>query len=135
MKALLVGALVALAIVDCGALAETSPPPPLRLNAASFGQSFQVTRGQEIDVVLTDQRPVPGSARVWSASSDNPAVVRLVGERRDAPPPRRDGTYTAIFAARSAGSAHILLTGATTCEAMPKASCPDRSAQVGVTVS
>ena len=43
--------------------------------------------------------------------------------------------YMAVFMAKALGTTRILIAGATTCEAMPKVSCPDRSAQIAVTVS
>ncbi len=135
MRAVLAGTLAVIVLAACGSVAGPAPPPPLKLTEADFGRSVSAAAGQEIDLALTDVRPVPGSALVWTASSDNRAILALVSEKRGPAAPGRNQTYTAVFSARSAGSANILLAGATTCEAMPKPFCPDRTAQIGVTVS
>ena len=135
MKALLAGALAALAVAACGSLTAPAPPPPLKLNEANFGRSVNATRGPEIDVVLIDRRPVPGSSLIWTARTADPAILAFVREQRTAAAPGRDGTYMAVFMAKALGTTRILIAGATTCEAMPKVSCPDRSAQIGVRVS
>src|SRR5437588_6449784 len=138
VKALLAGALAAFAVAACGSVARPTPPPPVVILESDFVQAVrqvEVTPGQEVDLLLSDRRPVPGSSLIWTARTADPAILAFVREQRTAAAPGRDGTYMAVFVAKALGTTRILIAGATSCEAMPKANCPDRSAQIGVTVS
>jgi len=133
-----VAALAAFAVGACGSVARPAPPPPVVIYQSDFIETVRqvdVTPGQEVHLVLSDRRPVPGSSLIWTARTADPAILAFVREQRTAAAPGRDGTYMAVFMAKALGTTRILIAGATTCEAMPKVSCPDRSAQIGVTVS
>ena len=82
-----------------------------------------------------DKRPVPGSSLVWTASSTDPGVLELTSSEHAPAAPARDSLYSALFVADRRGTVKIHAAGATTCEAMLKSACPDRSADVVVNVS
>jgi len=138
VKALLAGALSAFAVAACGSVARPAPPPLVVIHQSDFIETVRqvdITPGQEVHLVLSDRRPVTGSSLIWTARTEDPAILAFVREQRTAAAPGRDGTYMAVFMAKALGTTRILIAGATTCEAMPKVSCPDRSAQIAVTVS
>lgn len=132
-------ATVLVALGACGSraalpAATSSPPPPLTITEADFGQARTATVGQSIHVELTDRRPIPGSSLVWSVTSTDPATLEMVSSQHGAAAPTRDSSYTALFLAHRRGVVKIHAAGATTCEAMQKSACPDRAADVIVSI-
>ncbi|GAC1617169.1 MAG: hypothetical protein NVS9B1_26650 [Candidatus Dormibacteraceae bacterium] len=128
---------LSLAAAACGAVApvgQGGPPPPITVSETDFGQTTTVVPGQHLKVVLVDRRPFPGSATIWTAVSSDAAILGLFRQDRGQAAPGRDDTYTADFLAHRSGTAHLVLTGATSCEAMMKSACPDRVAEISVIV-
>lgn len=133
--------MAALLSVACGSPSAGSPgpgstatPTPIRVTETDFGQTIRASQGQSVEVELIDRRPVPGSSLVWSVSSTDAAVLELKSELPGVAAPMKDSVYRAWFVARRAGTAKIHAAGATTCEAMLKSGCPDRSADVTIQV-
>lgn len=128
---------LSLGAAACGAAAPVGPggpPPPVTVTETDFGQTMTVAPGQHLTVVLVDRRPFPGSATIWTAVSSDAAILGLFRQDRGQAAPGRDDTYTADFLAYRTGTAHLVLTGATSCEAMAKSACPDRVAGISVIV-
>lgn len=132
--AVLAGWLGAAACGAAGPVGQVASPPPATVTETDFGQTVMLVSGQHLRVVLTDRRPFPGSATVWTATTSDAAILGLVGQNRGQAAPGRDDTYTADFLAHRTGTAHLVLTGATSCEAMLKSACPDRVAEISVIV-
>lgn len=136
MKRPLIAGLVGL--VACGAPGhpnhDSVPPPAVVLHESDFGRTITLAVGQEIRLQLIDARPVPGSSTTWDASSSLPAVLEVTNQVHERTAAAGDGSYVATLVARAPGSAAIDVRGLTTCEAMAKTSCPDRTAVIAVRI-
>lgn len=129
-------ALVSALIAACGAPGTGPGRQLVELGPNDAGRTVQVRVGDEINVTLQDQFPVPGSSLVWRVTGSPESVLAPESETVPSPAPAEgDVSYSALFAARAAGTAVLTAHGATTCEAMAKQSCPDREFTIAVTVS
>ena len=140
MRLILVAVVALSAVLSgaCGGSTNTpAPPAPRVLHEADAGGRVTLLPGQGLEVDLTDTRAVPGSSLVWTASSSDGTVLAKLSDSRSPAQPglARGDVYRAVFRAGRPGSATILAVGATTCEAMAKSNCPDRSWSVTVTVA
>jgi hypothetical protein len=132
------GAFGLMAAVSCGGAPAPASGRTIVLNQTDSGKTFNVRGGDTVRIVLTDNYPVPGSSLVWNVSG-SPANVLKAGTVNRSPQvrsgPGRTDTYTADFLAIGAGQAKLDAKGATTCEAMAKANCPDQAFTITVVVT
>lgn len=130
-------ALAALGLAACGARAVRLAHAHIQLHQSDDGRTIGVRSGDTIELVLVESRPVPGSGTVWTASSTDQRVLSLTSAHRDPAKitPVGSDSYIADFHAAAAGRAGIQAMGATSCEAMVKSACPDRSFSVTIDVS
>ena len=129
---------LALVVVACGAATVAPAAQTTTLGEKDGGKTVSVRVGDTLRVQLVESFPVPGSSLVWDVTSSDPLVVAVVKTERT--PQVRSGpggsdTYTAFFSAVRAGQATLNARGATTCEAMAKQSCPDRTLAITVVVT
>jgi FtsP/CotA-like multicopper oxidase with cupredoxin domain len=140
MKSLLVllGVFVIASVGACGGVPVPAAGGTVLLSASDAGKTISVHGGDTVRITLADSYPVPGSSLVWSVAS-SPASVLQPGAVSRSPQlksgPGRTDTYTAEFRAISAGQAVLAAKGATTCEAMAKAYCPDQQFTITVLVT
>jgi hypothetical protein len=101
------------------------------------GRTVQVKVGDTVQVKLVENRPVPGSSLSWNVTSSLPSVLQAGSVTRNPAvmTPIGNDTYTADFLALTSGQAVLDAHGTTSCEAMPKQSCPDRDLKITVVVS
>jgi hypothetical protein len=140
MKALLATLFVfaVMAAVSCGGTPAPVATTTVELMETDAGKTFNVRGGSTVRVVLTDNYPVPGSSLVWTVAASPSAVLRPGLQNRTPQVrngPGRTDTYTAEFLAVGAGQAVLDAKGATTCEAMAKAGCPDQHFTITVVVT
>jgi hypothetical protein len=129
---------LALLILACGAATVTPAAQTVTLGEKDAGKTIQVRVGDTVRVQLVESFPVPGSSLVWDVNSSDPSVVAVVKAERT--PQVRSGpggsdTYTAFLTAGRTGQATLNAHGATTCEAMAKQSCPDRTFAITIAVA
>jgi hypothetical protein len=127
-----------IATVACGSATAAPGSRTIDLVEKDAGSTVQVRAGDTVRVQLVESFPVPGSSLVWDVASTDQAV--LSGIKTERTPQVRSGpggtdTYTALFKAAGRGRATLAAHGATTCEAMAKQSCPDRTLAVTVVVA
>jgi predicted secreted protein len=139
MKSILValGTFAIAAGAACGASPMPAAGTTIVLHETDAGKTFNLHGGDTVRIVLDDSYPVPGSSLVWNVAG-SPATVLQPGTVTRSPQvrngPGRTDTYAAEFRAVAAGQALLEATGATTCEAMAKSSCPDRHFTITVVV-
>jgi predicted secreted protein len=124
--------------VACGSAAVAPAGRTVDLGEKDAGSTVQVRAGDTLRMQLVESFPVPGSSLVWDVTSSDPAVLSVIKAERT--PHARSGpggtdTYIVLFDASRAGQASLNAHGATSCEAMAKQSCPDRTFTVMVVVS
>lgn len=124
-------AALSLPVAGCGSAAPSPvgkpSPAALVLSEKDFGHSFTAVPGQQVEVNLTDRRPFPGSSLVWTVTSSDASALSPAGETLGSAAPARDDAYRATFTAHGSGTATLNAIGKTTCEAMQKSACPDRT--------
>jgi predicted secreted protein len=133
-----VGGVVLAGLCACGSAAAPAAGSTVVLGQADAGRTVQVRVGDTVQVTLQDDFPVPGSSLVWKATTSNETVLASGAVTRSSPVPSGPGkhdTYTATFQAKASGEAVLDAHGTTSCEAMPKANCPDRDLTITVVVS
>jgi hypothetical protein len=122
-------------IASCGAVTHAAGGT-VELGQQDAGRTVQVNVGDTIRIKLVEDRPVPGSSVTWDVTSSLPSVLQAGTVTRDPATmtPVGSDTYTADFLALTGGQALLNAHGTTSCEAMAKASCPDRAFQITVAV-
>ena len=134
--AIAVAALAFAGVVSCGT-ATHAAGTTVGLTQQDAGRTVQVRVGDTVRVTLTEDRPVPGSSLSWDVTSSLASVLQAGAVTRNPPAitPVGKDTYTADFLALAAGQAVLDAHGATSCEAMAKAFCPDRDFKITVVVT
>ena len=109
--------------------------PTLVLHETDATKTFALPAGSKVEINLTDHFPIPGSSLVWSVISSDSTTLSPLSESSPAPLPGAvTAPYRATFLARSRGLGILAAHGATTCESMPKAFCPDQSFTITILV-
>jgi hypothetical protein len=125
-------------ICACGGTPAQAGGTTVALGESDAGKTITVRGGDTIHITLEDAYPVPGSSLVWNVGSSASTILQPGATTRSQQVrsgPGRTDTYTADFLAVGAGQALLDAKGATTCEAMAKAGCPDRQFTVTVMVT
>jgi hypothetical protein len=120
---------------SCGAVTHAAGGT-VELGQQDAGRTVQVNVGDTVRIKLVEDRPVPGSSVTWAVTSSLPSVLEAGTVTRNPATvtPVGSDTYTADFLALTGGQALLNAHGTTSCEAMAKASCPDRAFQITVVV-
>jgi hypothetical protein len=126
--AMAVATLAFLAVSACCGTASHAAGATIVLGQQDAGRTVQVRVGDTVRVTLMEDRPVPGSSLSWDVTSSNQSILQPGAVTRNPATmtPVGSDTYTADFVALTAGQAVLNARGATSCEAMQKAFCPDR---------
>jgi hypothetical protein len=129
--------LSAVLALACGTVQTPGAPTTIVVAESDAGKTVQAKVGDTVRVKLQEDFPVPGSSLVWDVSSSAPSVLAPGPVTRDPAQGPAVGhvQYQADFVAGASGQAELNAHGATTCEAMAKASCPDRWFTITVIVS
>jgi hypothetical protein len=109
----------------------------IELGQQDAGRTVQVRVGDTVRLKLIEDRPVPGSSLTWNVTSSDTSVLQPGAVTRSPATmtPVGRNTYTADWVALTTGQALLDAHGTTSCEAMPKANCPDRDIQITVVVT
>jgi hypothetical protein len=120
---------------SCGAVTHAAGGT-VELGLQDAGRTVQVSVGDTVRIKLVEDRPVPGSSVTWDVTTSLPSVLQAGTVTRNPATikPVGSDTYTADFLALTGGQALLNAHGTTSCEAMAKASCPDRAFQITVVV-
>jgi predicted secreted protein len=134
---LALGVFAMAATAACGAAPLPASGTTVVLHETDAGKTFNLHGGDTVRIVLDDAYPVPGSSLVWTVAG-SPASVLQAGAATRSPQvrngPGRTDKYTAEFRAVAAGQGLLDAQGTTSCEAMAKASCPDKHFTITVIV-
>ncbi|HEY4026619.1 MAG TPA: hypothetical protein VGO86_09325 [Candidatus Dormibacteraeota bacterium] len=108
--------------IACGAVRAPAPAAQrVILHQADAGRTVAVHRGDTVELVLSEPRPVPGVSLTWTATSSAPSVLDPTST--DPHGPSSGSYFMADFAARAAGSSELTAQGTQRCEAMLPQAC------------